>query len=95
MFHGTSWLHTSVRSLRFLHHLGPTALGGVNRVETCTSVYLYHGCKRRPIRSLHTSLSRCIRPLRINCLFELTRPTAKFKQVLLWFTIETYADLDI
>ena len=35
--HGTSRLHTSVRSLR-LHHLGPAALGSVNRVETCTSV---------------------------------------------------------
>ena len=36
--HGTSWLHTSVRSLCFLHHLGPVALGSVNRVETCTWV---------------------------------------------------------
>ena len=35
--HGTSRLHTSVRSLR-LHHLGPAALGSVNRIETCTSV---------------------------------------------------------
>ena len=33
-------LHTSVRSLRFLHHLVPAALGlgGVNRIETYTSV---------------------------------------------------------
>ena len=36
--HGISQLHISVRSLRFLHHLGPVAVGGVNRVETYTSV---------------------------------------------------------
>ena len=34
----TSWLHTSVRSLCFLPHLGPAALGSVNHVETCTLV---------------------------------------------------------
>ena len=39
MAHGTSPLYTSVRSLRDLHSLGPSALGCVNRVETCTSVY--------------------------------------------------------
>ena len=38
MAHGTSQLHTSVRSLRFLHYLGPPALGSVNRVDTYTSV---------------------------------------------------------
>ncbi len=37
--HGTSRLYTSVRSLRDLHSLGPSALGCVNSVETCTSVY--------------------------------------------------------
>ena len=37
--HGTSPLYTSVRSLRDLHSLGPSALGCVNSVETCTSVY--------------------------------------------------------
>ena len=44
--HGTSQLYTSVRSLRDLHSLGPSALGCVNSVETCTSVYnLYiHVC---------------------------------------------------
>ena len=31
--------YTSVRSLRDLHSLGPSALGCVNSVETCTSVY--------------------------------------------------------
>ena len=36
--HGTSWLQTSVRSLRELHNLGPQALGSVNHVETYTSV---------------------------------------------------------
>ena len=44
MFHGTSRLHTLVRSLRFLHNLGPMALGGVNRVETYTwvcNLYIY------------------------------------------------------
>ena len=35
---GTSWLHTSVLSLRFLHHLGPAALSSVNCVETYTLV---------------------------------------------------------
>ena len=52
--HGTSRLHTSVRSLR-LHHLGPAALGSVNRVETCTSVcnlYLYY--------SVSLALEECI-----------------------------------
>ena len=39
MAHGTSLLYTSVRSLRDLHSLGPSALGCVNSVETCTSVY--------------------------------------------------------
>ena len=39
MAHGTSPLYTSVRSLRDLHSLGPSALGCVNSVETCTSVY--------------------------------------------------------
>ena len=33
---------TSVRSLRDLHSLGPSALGCVNSVETCTSVYNLH-----------------------------------------------------
>ena len=37
MFHGISRLHTLVRSLHFLHHLGPTALGGVRSVETWVS----------------------------------------------------------
>ena len=36
--HGTSQLHTSVRSLRFLHCLVPAAVGGVSRIETFTSV---------------------------------------------------------
>ena len=36
--HGTSWLYTSVRSLHFLYHPRPAALGSVNCVETCTSV---------------------------------------------------------
>ena len=36
---GTSPLYTSVRSLRDLYSLGPSALGYVNSVETCTSVY--------------------------------------------------------
>ena len=36
--HGTNRLHTSVRSLRVLHDLGPPALGSVNHVETFTSV---------------------------------------------------------
>ena len=39
MAHGTSPLYTAVRSLRDLHSLGPSALGCVNSVETCTSVY--------------------------------------------------------
>ena len=39
MAHGTSPLYTSVRSLHDLHSLGPSALGCVNSVETCTSVY--------------------------------------------------------
>ena len=39
MAHGTSPLYTSVRSLRDLHSLEPSALGCVNSVETCTSVY--------------------------------------------------------
>ena len=47
--HGTSWLHTSVWSLHFLHHLGPAALGSVhvNHIETCTSmcnIYMYTVC---------------------------------------------------
>ena len=42
--HGTSWLHTSLRSLRFLHHLGPAVLGSVNRIETCTSVCNLYIC---------------------------------------------------
>ena len=42
MAHGTSLLYTSVRSLRDLHSLGPSALGCVNRVEICTSVYNLH-----------------------------------------------------
>ena len=46
MPHGTSQLHISVRSLRFLiHYLGPVALGSVNHVETYTSLcnlYLTH-----------------------------------------------------
>ena len=37
--HGTSPLYTLVRSLRDLHSLGPSALGCVNSVETCTWVY--------------------------------------------------------
>ena len=28
--HGTSWLYTSVQSLRFLHHLRPAAFGRVH-----------------------------------------------------------------
>ena len=36
--HGTSQLHTSDPSRRFSHHLMPAALGGVNRIETYTSV---------------------------------------------------------
>ena len=40
--HGTSQLHTSVRSLCDLHSLGPLALGCVNSVETCTSVNYYN-----------------------------------------------------
>ena len=36
--HGTNRLHTSVRSLRVLHDLGPPARGSVNHVETFTSV---------------------------------------------------------
>ena len=40
---------TSVRSLRDLHSLGPSALGCVNSVETCTSVYNLY---------LHPSLCR-------------------------------------
>ena len=43
--HGTNWLHTSVRSLRVLHDLGPPALASVNHVETFTSVcnlYMEH-----------------------------------------------------
>ena len=39
MAHGTSPLYTSVRSLHDLYSLGPSALGCVNSVETCTSVY--------------------------------------------------------
>ena len=42
--HGTSQIHTLVRSPRFLHYFGPMALGGVNHIETSTSVrnlYLY------------------------------------------------------
>ena len=35
---GTSQLHTSVRSLCYLHHLEPAALVRVNRIETYTSV---------------------------------------------------------
>ena len=42
MAHGTSPLYTSVRSLRDLHSVGPSALGCVNSVETCTSVYNLH-----------------------------------------------------
>ena len=42
MAHGTSLLYTSVRSLRDLHSLWPSALGCVNSVETCTSVYNLH-----------------------------------------------------
>ena len=34
MAHGTSPLYTSVRSLRDLHSLGPSALGCVNSVDT-------------------------------------------------------------
>ena len=37
--HGTSSLYSSVRSLRDLNNLRPSALGCVNSVETCTSVY--------------------------------------------------------
>ena len=42
MAHGTSPLYTSVRSLRDLHSLGPSALDCVNSIETCTSVYNLH-----------------------------------------------------
>ena len=42
MAHGTSPLYTSVRSLRDLHSLRPSALGCVNSIETCTSVYNLH-----------------------------------------------------
>ena len=34
--HGTSRLHTSVQSLRFLHYVGPVALSGVNCIDTST-----------------------------------------------------------
>ena len=30
--HGITWLHTSARSLHFLHHLGP-AISGVSSME--------------------------------------------------------------
>ena len=40
--YGTSPLYTSIRSLRNLHSLRPSALGCVNSVETCTSVYNLH-----------------------------------------------------
>ena len=46
MAHGTSPLYTSVRSLRDLHSLGPSALGCVNSVETCTSVYNLYSHQR-------------------------------------------------
>ena len=36
----TSPLYTSVQSLCDLHSLGPSALGCVNSVETCTLVYM-------------------------------------------------------
>ena len=42
MAHGTSPLCTSVRSLRNLHSLGPSALSCVDSIETCTSVYDLH-----------------------------------------------------
>ena len=51
MAHGTSPLYTSVRSLRDLHSLGPSALGCVNSVETCTSVYNLYLSKSVPIRT--------------------------------------------
>ena len=66
MAHGTSPLYTSVRSLHDLHSLGPAALGCVNSVETCTSVYnlylftLYlilctvHVCTFTEIQSQHS-----------------------------------------
>ena len=37
--HGTSPLYTSVRSLHDVHSVGPSALGCVNSVEICTSIY--------------------------------------------------------
>ena len=40
--YGTSPLYTSVWSLCDLHSLGPSALGCVNSIETCTSVYNLH-----------------------------------------------------
>ena len=42
--HGTSQLHTLVRSLCFLHHFRRAALGGVNRIVAYTLVcnlYIY------------------------------------------------------
>ena len=58
--HDTSRLHTSVWSLRFLHHLWPAALGGVNHIETFTSLcnlytmYIYNVILYNMLRMLMT-----------------------------------------
>ena len=59
MAHGTSPLYTSVRSLHNLHSLGSSALGFVNSVETCTSVYnlyLYCSLKNNKQNDLFTGV---------------------------------------
>lgn len=53
--HCTSQLHTSVRSLSFLHHLWPAALGGVNRIETSTSL-----CNLTCIHVPKATLIKCL-----------------------------------
>ena len=63
MAHGTSPLYTSVRSLRDLHSLGPSALGCVNSIETCTSVYNLHVHNKVVLANatapIHTCTSIC------------------------------------
>ena len=60
MAHGTSPLYTSVWSLRDLHSLGPSALGCVNSIETCTSVYnLYLTTKNQKNPNLKRFLLSC------------------------------------
>ena len=71
MAHGTSQLYTLVRSVHNLHSLGPSALGCVNSVETCTSVinlYIY---------SVHVPLSWLVAEvqMRYHCWPFLRRPS--------------------